>query len=63
MSEFDYIVEETKLDGEIEAIKFVLNQILNHYELGGHNKPSDVQRVTWLLEGYLQELKMLKDNP
>jgi hypothetical protein len=63
MSEFDYIVEETKLDGEIEAIKFVLSQILNDYELGGYNTPNDVQKITWLLNGYLQELKMLKDNP
>jgi len=63
MSEFDYIVEETKLDGEIEAIKFVLTEVLNGYELGGYNKPNDVQKITWLLTGYLQELKELKDNP
>lgn len=62
MSTFEQIIGDTKLDGEIEAIEFVLNNILNDYPEGRYQEPNDVQKIKWLLRGYLIELMDLKHD-
>ena len=62
MSTFESIIGETKLDGEIEAVEFILNEILNDYDNGGYQKPNDVQKIKWLMRGYLIELMDLKHD-
>jgi hypothetical protein len=60
MSEFDYIVEDTKLDGEIAATDFIAEQIVNR--LRTHNY-GHADIMYYAIQGYLQELKELKNNP
>lgn len=62
MNTFEQIIGDTKLDGEIEAIEFVLNQVLNDYPEGRYQEPNDVQKIKWLLRGYLIELMDLKND-
>lgn len=60
MSTFEQIIGDTKLDGEIQAAEFILNNFLNDYPLGTDSHPSDVQKVLWLVRGYIMELMDLK---
>lgn len=62
MSSFESIVEETKLDGEIEAAEFILNNFLSDYCLGTDTKPTDISKVRWLVRGYILELMDLKHD-
>ena len=60
MSTFEQIIGDTKLDGEIEAAEFILNNFLNDYSLGTDLKPTDISKVRWLIRGYIIELMDLK---
>jgi hypothetical protein len=60
MSEFDYIVEDTKLDGEIAATDFIAEQIVNR--LREHNY-GHADICYYAIQGYLNELRELKNNP
>jgi antitoxin component YwqK of YwqJK toxin-antitoxin module len=62
MSEFDYIVEETKLDGEIEAAKYIAEHIVNRLREHELN-PGTGDLIYYTINGYLQELVYLKNNP
>jgi hypothetical protein len=62
MSEFDYIVEETKLDGEIAATKHILENFVEM--LRDHSPdPTASDLIFYCVTGYLQELQFIKDNP
>jgi hypothetical protein len=62
MSEFDYIIEDTKLDGEIAAAKYIAEHIVNR--LRDHTLiPGNSDIIYYAINGYLKELVYLKNNP
>jgi len=62
MSEFEYIIEDTKLDGEIAAAKYIAEHIVNR--LRDHTLiPSNSDIIYYAINGYLKELVYLKNNP